>query len=363
MSGREHRHTHDSCPHCFIVPLKVLRTWANDTTVDKKVRGHLRDTLVETTRLRVIREAGRVATLMHRGGIGSPDFELRPKLAPQDLLFDCKNRSSLPGMAIPDPGVSNDPAASTVFKTTGKVADFYETVFSRNSVDGDGMDLVSSVHYRQNFDNAFWNGQQMVYGDGDGTVFIEFYNSPDVIGHELTHGVTQYESGLQYEGESGALNESISDVFGATFNQWLNQWPVSRADGWLIGAGIMGPRAKQANKACLRDMVDPEASHCLSPQPDSYDHFDPTADVHDNSGIPNKAYALFARSVGGNAWDSPIKVWYKACTDKRLHSNATFVDFAQLTIEAADSIGGATLANKAHDAWDQVQLPLGAHVA
>jgi Zn-dependent metalloprotease len=276
----------------------------------------------------------------------------------QQQVFDCQHRQSLPGRPVSNPASATDEAVKIVYSTTAQVAAFYEEILGRNSVDNQGLDLVSSLHYRMNFDNAFWNGQQMVYGDGDGDVFTEFYKSPDVIGHELTHGVTQYESGLRYEGESGALNESISDVFGAVFNQWLNQWPASNPQGWLIGAGIMGTRAKNAGKTCLRDMLEPSATHCLSPQPDSYTHFDPTADVHENSGIPNKAFAVFAQAVGGNAWEQAIKVWYAACIDRHLSSNATFVDFARLTVEAAQQAGGNVLADKARQAWQQVALPL-----
>jgi Zn-dependent metalloprotease len=176
-----------------------------------------------------------------------------------------------------------------------------------------------------------------------------------VIGHELTHGVAQYESGLQYQGESGALNETISDIFGATFNQWLNSWPATHSEGWLIGAGIMGSRARGAGKTCLRDMVDPSNAHCLSPQPDSYSNFDPTADVHQNSGIGNKAYAMFAQAVGGNSWNRAIGVWYLACTNRGLSSNATYSDFALLTIAAARNVG---LEAEARQAWQAVAVPL-----
>jgi Zn-dependent metalloprotease len=248
-----------------------------------------------------------------------------------------------------------------VFDTTAKVAEFYETVLGRNSVDNNGMDLVSSLNYDRNYQNAFWDGQQMVYGNGDQHIFIDFWRSPDVIGHELTHGVTQNESGLRYEGESGALNESLSDCFGAVFNQWLMKSPSNKDSGWLIGAGIMGPDAKDKGYLCLRDMVDPEAQHCLSPQPGSYDNFDPSADVHMNSGIPNKAFALFARSVGGNAYDAPIKMWYAACTGGHLSSSATFVDFARATINAADQWAGPekeALARAVRKAWSDVHVPL-----
>ena len=242
----------------------------------------------------------------------------------------------------------------TVFKTTGQVADFYRTVLGRNSVDNRGMDLVSSLNYSRNYQNAFWNGQQMVYGNGDQHIFIDFWKSPDVIGHELTHGVTQNESGLRYEGESGALNESISDCFGAAFNQWVMKAPASKDEGWLIGAGIMGPDAKAKGYTCLRDMVNPGDKHCLSPQPGSYAHFDPTADVHINSGIPNRAFALFARACGGNAYDAPIKLWYSACTGGHLSSSATIAQFASATLAAAGRWTGPDkdkLTKALQDAW------------
>ena len=242
----------------------------------------------------------------------------------------------------------------TVFDTTAKVAEFYKTVLGRNSVDDKGFDLVSSLHYDQQYDNAFWNGQQMVYGDGDGQLFTEMYGSPDVIGHELTHGVTQNESALRYEGESGALNESISDVFGAVFNQWLHQWAVTEAKGWWIGAGILAPPAIAKGYACLRDMVQPGAKHCLSPQPESYAALDPTADVHDNSGVPNKAFAVFARALGGTAWTDALHVWYDSCTSRQLRADATFAEFAALTVASATKRGGAALAKPCGDAWTAV---------
>ncbi len=107
--------------------------------------------------------------------------------------------------------------------------------------------------------------------------------------------------------------------------------------------------------------MDPAASHCLSPQPGSYDQFDPSADVHENSGIPNHAFALFARAAGGNAYDAPIKIWYQACTGGRLSSTATIADFARSTINAADQWAGNDknkLAGAVRDAWATVKVPL-----
>ena len=342
------------CGCCFIIPPNVLRAQSRDPGLDARVRTKLQETFAETARLKHLREASRVGAMLQKGAM-APEAIAAPT-TPQQRLFDCEHRASLPGAPLSDAAASADDAIKKVFEVTGKVAEFYKMVLERNSIDNQGLDLVSSVHYRVNFDNAFWNGQQMVYGDGDGQLFTEFYNSPDVIGHELTHGVTQNESGLRYEGEPGALNESISDVFGAVFNQWYNKWPASNTDGWLIGAGIIAGPARAKGKTCLRDMVAPAADHCLSPQPDNYDNFDPTADVHENSGIPNKAFALFARAVGGNSWDRAIKVWYRACTSRELSSGASFEDFARLTIAVAAS---NNLDAQLQKAWQDVGLPLG----
>ena len=331
---------------CFIVPPGVLKKYARDASVDAATRKSLQDTYVETERLRGLREAHRIATLRDADRFLA-DAAVH---VPAQHLFDCMHRKGLPGKAVTAPSGG----FKTVFDTTAKVAEFYKTVLGRNSVDNKGFDLVSSLHYAKAYDNAFWNGSQMVYGDGDGKLFGEMYLSPDVIGHELTHGVTQNLSALRYEGESGALNESISDVFGTVFNQWLNNWAVTEPRGWLVGAGIMAPSAQAKGFTCLRDIVQPSARHCLSPQPELYSQLDPTADVHENSGVPNKAFATFARAAGGQAWGNAIKVWYDTCTNRALRSDATFSEFAMLTIASALKIGGAALQAPCSSAWGEV---------
>lgn len=337
------------CPVCcFIVPPDVLKRYSRDGSLDDATRKALQDTYTETERLRGLREAHRVAAVRD----GSRHAAEITAHVPQQHLFDCQHRKSLPGKAVASP----TGGFKTTFDTTAKVVEFYKTVLGRNSVDNKGYDLVSSLHYMKNYDNAFWDGRQMVYGDGDGKLFGEMYLSPDVIGHELTHGVTQNESALRYEGESGALNESISDVFGTVFNQWLNKWSVTEAKGWLVGAGIMAAPAQAKGYTCLRDMVAPSAKHCLSPQPERYSQIDPTADVHDNSGVPNKAFAMFAKAVGGQAWTTSIKVWYDTCTNRALRADATFAEFAALTVAAAQKRGGAALAQKCQGAWGEVEV-------
>jgi Zn-dependent metalloprotease len=227
------------CGCCFIVPPELLKELSRGQKVAPVNVKMFQDSFLETMRLRQVREGHRVAALIGR-------LSIAPEAAPhqaEEHIFDCRNRMSLPGTAVANPQTAGE-AFQTVFKTTGQVAEFYQTVLGRNSIDNRGMDLVSSLNYGRNYQNAFWNGQQMVYGNGDQHIFVDFWRSPDVIGHELTHGVTQNESGLRYEGESGALNESISDCFGAAFNQWVGKTPASKDEGWLIGAGIMGPMPK-----------------------------------------------------------------------------------------------------------------------
>ena len=342
------------CGCCFIIPLSVLRELAQDERIETADRATYRRGYAVTQKLRLVREGHRQASLAgHQSGLAR--LATAVAKVPVEHLFDCKHTTTLPGTAVPMP--PHDPAFKAVSDTTEKVAEFYKTVLGRNSVDNQGMDLVSSLNYDRDYPNAFWDGQQMVYGNGDNKIFIDFWRSPDVIGHELTHGVTQHESGLIYEGQSGALNESISDCFGAAFAQWLAKKPASDASGWLIGAGIMGPQAKAKGFTCLRDMVNPGATHCLSRQPASYKDFDPTGDVHDNSGIPNRAFAAFAQNLGGNTYDMAIKVWYDACVSG-LSSRATFADFAKATVAAAQKKSSA-VATAATDAWHAVDLPVG----
>ncbi|MES1174237.1 MAG: M4 family metallopeptidase [Myxococcales bacterium] len=319
------------CHSCFIIPPSVLQALERDASLQAQTRDALNRSFAETNRLRAIREGHRQSLLGRRRFLQSV-VAAEP---PQQQLYDCRHRTHLPGRLAPNPAQSSDAGIKAVYAATQGVISFYSTVLNRSSIDDQGMDVLSSLHYGKDYQNAFWNGSQMVYGDGDGQIFKPFYLSPDVIGHELTHGVTQYLSGLAYEREAGGLNESISDVFGAVFNQQFNNLPASDAKGWLIGAGIMGPLATSKGKTCLRDMLAPSASHCLSPQPDTYSQIDPMDDPHDTSGVPNKAFAKFAQALGGNSWDVAIKVWYDACRNPLLTSNATFAQFASLTASAA----------------------------
>jgi Zn-dependent metalloprotease len=248
--------------------------------------------------------------------------------------------------------------AKRAFDTTHAVIDFYRECFGRNSVDDAGMTLMSSIHYGVRYDNAFWNGSQMTYGDGDGQVFTDFTKSDDVIGHELTHGVTQFTAGLDYSDEPGALNESVSDVFGAMFHQWRRKQTVAQAD-WLVGPGVLGPVALQKGYTCLRDLAAPGSPHCLSPQPSHYRDYVPQGDPHANSGIPNHAFYLAATTIGGQAWEKAGKVWYAALTSDKARPSTNFGEFAALTRAAAKSLfpRDTNVYRGVDEAWTRVGIP------
>ena len=203
---------------------------------------------------------------------------------PSVTVNDSRTRPPCPASRSPNPAIpaTRRPSAPSTGPLT--VVDFYKTCFGRNSIDDLGMTLMSSIHYDANYNNAFWNGVHMTYGDGDGQIFLDFTRSNDVIAHELAHGVTEYTSGFVYTNEPGGLNESMSDVFGSMFRQWQKNQTFAKAD-WLIGADIVGPAAKARGYKCLRDLADPGGKHCISPQPFHYKNYIPGGDPHDNSGI------------------------------------------------------------------------------
>jgi Zn-dependent metalloprotease len=212
------------------------------------------------------------------------------------------------------------------------------------------------VHYGTNYDNAFWDGAgHMFFGDGDGKILTRTTAGLDVIGHELTHGVTQNEANLDYSGQSGALNESMSDALGITIKQYALKQSSAQAD-WLIGAAIVGPQLKPA----LRSMKAPGTANPHDDQPADMDGYVDGGDVHTNSGIPNRAYYLVATGIGGNAWEAPAKIWYDSLCDPHLSSTATFTEFAGVTLkQARQSYGaGSKEADAVQAAWDTVKVPV-----
>jgi Zn-dependent metalloprotease len=290
--------------------------------------------------------------------ISHPPFPVpHPHVLPPSLVYDCHHRTTLPGAQVANPAGSHDGTVKRACVEGQAVAKFYWDLFKRDSLDNNHMTLVSSVHYSHLFNNAFWNGSQMTYGDGDGQVFVDFTLGNDVIGHEMTHGVTQYSASFVYSNEPGGLNESVSDVFGSMFRQWQAGQDVKSAD-WLIGYDILGPIAKSRGFTCLRDMANPAAAHCLAPQPTHFSQYHAGMDPHYSSGIPNFAFYKAAKEAGGHSWEKIGQIWYKALTGFPPSPNMLMSAFANRTRSLASSMyaGNAKIHTVVHNAWTAVGL-------
>jgi Zn-dependent metalloprotease len=279
-------------------------------------------------------------------------------------VYDAQHSQKLPGKLVMSEHKprSADVEVAEAYDGAGTTFDFYALVFGRQSIDNRGMRIDSTVHYGSRFDNALWNGREIVYGDGDGRIFKRFTGSVDVIGHELTHGVTQYTAALGYSGQNGALNEHISDAFGAMVKQWKLGHAARQAD-WLIGAELFGPAVK--GKA-IRSMAAPGTAYDdpilgRDPQPahmrDYVDTVDDNSGVHINSGIPNHAFYLAAIALGGNTWEVLGRIWYATLT-QRVTADADFNDFARATVDIAGELygNGGRVQRVLADAWSQVGL-------
>ncbi len=324
--------------HCQIIPPFMLEHIAATQ------HAAAQDTLHRDHQLRATRETRtlRPTPLAHSGVAWS--------------VHTSNNATMLPGDLVRTAGqpTSGDPAVDEAADGGQAALDLFRIVYGRDSFDGAGAEVVMTVHYGRNYDNAFWNGEQLVFGDGDGEIFDRFTKPIDVLGHELAHAVTERTAGLVYRNQPGALNESISDVFGICSKQRHEGHTVDQAD-WLIGANLFLPAI---NARGLRDMAHPGTAYDdpklgRDPQPAHMDDYDPTtADnggVHINSGIPNRAFYLAATAIGGTAWDGAGAIWYAALTSPTVTATTDFAGFAKATIAAAGDHATAV-----RDAWGQV---------
>jgi Zn-dependent metalloprotease len=293
------------------------------------------------------------------------------------LMSDADDTWNLAGVESP-----GQPAGVDAHFYAGVVDEFYSTFFDRDSIDDDGLKIVSTVHYGHKYNNAFWNGNQMVYGDGDQRNFREFSGGLEVIGHELTHGVTQYTSNLIYQGESGALNESFSDIIGNTIENATNE-PLSSncfvvnpgtCNDWVVAEDLILNNTDTV--AGFRNMADPQEDN----DPDHYSELinDPSdgGGVHTNSGVPNHAYYLLV--VGGKnagcdtvgsgghqhtadcsvtvpsiGLNNAAQIFYAGFTS--LAENANMCDARNATVAAAVA-AGTGFNDEVGLAWDAVGL-------
>jgi Zn-dependent metalloprotease len=285
----------------------------------------------------------------------------------QRTVYDAENNQNLPGTLVRKEGdpATGKPAVDEAFDGLGATFDFYWDIFERNSLDDEGMQLNATVHFGRGYNNAFWDGQRMVFGDGDGYLFNRFTASLDVIAHELTHGVTEDEARLIYFFQSGALNESVSDIFGALVKQRLRKQQAREAD-WLIGAELL---TKEVEGVALRSMKDPGTAFDdpvlgKDPQPkhmkDFVRTYEDNGGVHINSGIPNHAFYLLATHFGGYAWEKAGRIWYETLRDSKLRHNTGFLRFARLTIDNAGRLFGTNSAEQkaVREVWIQVGVKL-----
>jgi hypothetical protein len=283
-------------------------------------------------------------------------------------VHDAAHGTTLPGALVRSAGDRESGDAAVDEAATGLTAtlDFFTSVLSRRSYDDEGAEVVATVHYGRDYDNALWNGDQLVLGDGDGKVFGRFTRSLDVLGHEFGHAVTQHSAALAYEGQSGALNESVSDVFGSMVKQREGGETSAHAD-WLIGEGIF---TAEVQGVALRSMKDPGTAYDddvlgKDPQVGSMSDYVETADdnggVHINSGIPNRAFYLVAMALGGSSWDEAGPIWYAALTGGAVETNTGFAGFAAATVAAArDRHGAGSRQERAvTDAWAAVGVTTG----
>ncbi len=253
----------------------------------------------------------------------------------------------------------NDKTAVSAHHNGGVAYEYFANTFNRNSIDGSGGNIISLINVLdengQEMDNAFWNGQAMFYGDGDQAFNAPLAKASDVAGHEMSHGVIQAEANLEYEGQSGALNESFADVFGAM---------IDRED-WKIGEEISSTSVFPTGT--MRDMQNPNNggnSNNFYWQPDHMDDFQnlpntPQGDnggVHINSGIPNHAFYLLATEIGKSKAE---RIYYTALTD-HLSKSSQFIDQRNAVIQAAEDLYGTTEVNAAKNAFNQVGIGEGA---
>jgi Zn-dependent metalloprotease len=344
------------CVCCGFLPPYIVRKLS--LSDDPKVRRVAYDTLEAAAMARTRRENASAAVR------GRPPL---PGVGKKRFVYDMENTDyPLPG-AIKRKGgqpATGDEEVDRVFDHAGVTYDFYKQIFERQSIDGANYPLSSSVRFGVEVANAFWDGQQMVYGSGDGHYFISFTRSLAISAHEITHGLLSFTSKLAYEDQSGALNESFCDVMAAAVEQWHLKQTVEDAN-WFIGAEVFGPALQglrgvrsfsdelaYENHAILGTDIQPKHMSALVRATD--DH----GGVHVNSGIPNHAFYRVARMFGGKVWEKAARIWYDAFTTG-LTDEATFEHAAAATETSARRLFGEGDAKVVAEAWRAVGVETG----
>jgi len=279
-------------------------------------------------------------------------------------IYTANHGTSLPGsLLFTEGGSSSDSAAMDAYNNLGYTYDFYKNVFNRDSYNGSGATLTATVHYSSNYNNAYWNGSQMVFGDGDGSTFSNLAGALDVVAHELTHAVTQNTADLNYSYESGAVNEATSDIMGASCEEWVDG--SVNSDTWKMGEDIYTPGT---SGDALRYLNDPAADG-QSPDyyPERYTGSSDNGGVHINMGIGTLAYYLMSQGgshprnktsvvVPALGITAARAIWYRALT-VYMTSTTNFEGARNATAQAAQDLYGSSAYDAVHKAWDAVGVP------
>lgn len=332
------RHTHGI--QCIIAPHMAETIKQRGDAKQKKMIDEL---MSHSVTFRTERESMSSSTSFQAAHAISSDVTVYPKRK----VYDGGNGHQLPGKLVRGEGddPTQDDTVNEAYDGAGDTFNLYFDHYQRDSLDGNGMTMKSTVHHRSNYNNAFWNGQQMAYGDGDDILFKSFTKSLSVIGHELSHGVVQFSGGLRYRDQSGALNESFADIFGVLVVQNKLRQEAYEAS-WLVGDGILGPNI---NGDALRSLKAPGTAYSddllgTDPQPYHMDDFIITSadngGVHMNSGIPNHAFYLLANYLRGYAWEKAGKIWYDTMQEIN-NPHITFAKWADKTVEVARRLFGS----------------------
>jgi Zn-dependent metalloprotease len=283
-------------------------------------------------------------------------------------VYDAHQQFELPGQLVrgEDQPRTTEVDVDEAWDGSGATYEFFKCVFGRRSIDGHGMPIDSTVHYGTRFDNAMWNGRQMVYGDG-GAGLHPLHFRPRR--HRPRADARRHRARRRPRlHRPDALNEHVSDAFGIMVRQYKLGQSASESD-WLIGAGLFGP---SVNGSAIRSMALPGTAYHdpilgRDPQPSHMrDYVHTAADnggVHVNSGILNHAFYLAAMTLGGKTWEVLGRIWYAALTD-RLKPDAEFADFTRATVDIAGELygNGGSVQRIVADAWAEVGLPVALHV-
>jgi hypothetical protein len=298
-------------------------------------------------------------------------FMQRPGGKPSRLIYNAHNKIEVPlkteiARKEGDPPIG-DNAVDEVYEWLGVSFDFFWNVYGRNSIDNKGMPLEAIVHYGWNYNASFWNGKQLLFGDGDGKLLNRFTIPVEITAKDYSKGVIRSETQLVYWGQSGALYTSIAYIFASLVKQYYFRQTVDQAD-WLIGTGLFTYRI---NGRALRSISQPGSAYD-DPDPNvgkdpqvghMHDYVETSEDnggIHINSGIPGRAFFLIAMDIGGYAWEKTGRIWYVSTQDKRLESKAEFGDFAKITLANARQLYGneSTEVQAVRKGWTEVGISL-----